>query len=101
MSLFAAAIGLAALGCDDGAIDKSEQAVRCERIGKRVEDCAGDNYDVGEFRQECVDKSSDDDYQADAKKCDECLDNDNTCAENIAKCAVDCTGIVTLAEASK
>jgi hypothetical protein len=101
MSLFAGALTIAAMGCDDGAIDKSEQAIRCERIGNRVKDCAGSGYDDTAFRKECVDKSDNDDYQADAETCDKCLDDDRTCEQNIAKCTVECTGVVAIADANK
>ncbi len=100
MSLFAGVLTIAAMGCDDGAIDKSEQAIRCERIGNRAKECVGSGFDDTAFRKECVEKSSDDDFQQQAEDCDKCLDNDNSCTENVAQCASECTTVVSFTVAA-
>jgi hypothetical protein len=100
MALFAGALTIAALGCDDGAIDKSEQAIRCERIGNRVKDCAGSEYDDTGFRKACVDESDNDTFQAKAESCDECLDDDKSCTQNLADCAAECTEVIATTEAN-
>lgn len=100
MALFAGAMTIVAMGCDDGAIDKSEQAIRCERIGNRVKECAGGDYDDTAFRKECVDQSDNDTFQAKAESCDKCLDDDKTCAANVADCAAECTEVIATTEAN-
>lgn len=93
-SLFAVMMAFGAFGCDDGAIDKTDQAIRCERVCKAVEECAGSSFDVSDCRMKCVDESTDDDFQAKAKDCDSCIKSENSCTENLTKCGADCATVV-------
>lgn len=95
MSLFAGLIMVAGLACDDGAIDKSEQAVKCGNICKAVDDCTGQDNST-DCRKECVDRSSNDNFEEQADKCFDCVDRDNSCSENVINCASECAGVVVL-----
>jgi hypothetical protein len=94
MSIFAAAM-MFAVACDDGAIDKSGQAARCGNICKAVDDCTGEDNST-DCRMECVDRSTNDDFEAQAEECFECVDRDNSCSSNVINCASECAGVVAL-----
>jgi len=95
MSMFAAAVMFAAVGCDDGAVDKAGQAVRCQHICDAVDACTGKDNST-DCRQECVDRSTNDDFEEQAKECNDCVDDDAKCSTNVVSCASECTGVVAL-----
>lgn len=94
MSMFAAAL-MFAVACDDGAIDKSGQAARCANICRAVDECTPID-DISECRMECVDNSSNDNFEEQAEECNECVDRDDSCSENVINCASECAGVVAI-----
>lgn len=95
MSLFAGALLLGAIACDDGAADTAGNAGRCQKICNAVDECTGEDND-GECREECTDNSKDDSFEEQAEECSACIERDNSCAENVVECASECAGVVTL-----
>ena len=95
MSLFAGAVMLGALACDDGVADKVENRAKCRQICSQVEECDSD-FDSGKCTSECADLAEDDETEAQIDECSECIEIDNECKENVADCATKCTGIVVL-----
>lgn len=96
LSLFAGALLFSAVACDDGVADTAGNAGRCMKICNAVEECAGDDFDVGDCRRECTDKSEDDGIEEQAEECSECLERDNECSENVAECAATCASVVVI-----
>ena len=94
MALFAGML-MGALGCDDGAADTAGNAAICQRICNAANECNSD-IDRGDCRMECVDESKNDVVEEKAEDCAKCLERDNNCGENIAECAAQCAGIVSL-----
>jgi hypothetical protein len=95
MSLFAGAIMLGALACDDGVADKVENRAKCRQICSQVKECDED-FDSGECTSECADLAEDDQTEAKIDACSECVEVDDECSENVRDCATECAGIVTL-----
>jgi hypothetical protein len=95
MSLFAGAIMLSAMACDDGVADTAGNAGRCQKICNAVDECT-DRDNSTECRKECTDKSEEDGFEEKAEDCSACIKRDNECVENIVECADECTGVVVL-----
>ena len=95
--LVVGAILAGAIGCDDGVIDKSENALRCSDMCKIVDKCV-DWSDAKEedCRQECRDRSTEDSFESKVKSCQQCLDKDKSCAANTIDCAAECAGVVAV-----
>lgn len=74
------------IGCDDGPVEKGlDCATICNQVAKCV---GGDDFDQMECRQEC---RADADGDA-ADRCQQCLSDQDSCAED-AKCVTECADV--------
>ncbi|MDB4991549.1 MAG: hypothetical protein JWN04_6727 [Myxococcaceae bacterium] len=96
MSLFAGVMMMGAMACNNGVADTSQNAVICQRACKKTDACTGNN-DESDCREKCVDKSHDSNtFENDAKKCNECLDKDDSCVDKALKCGTECASIIAV-----
>jgi hypothetical protein len=95
MSLFAGAVMLGAIACDDGVADTTQNALKCQKICNAVDDCTGKDNSTS-CRKECTDKSENDDFETKAAECSSCVDRDDSCSKNVINCASECAAVVTL-----
>lgn len=86
-SLFAFGV-LAFFGCAP-----ADNAVDCQGICNRYQECFDENYDVGDCTERCVDDASNEGYATQADECDACID-DKSCTSATFNCATECAGIV-------
>jgi hypothetical protein len=100
MSMVAGMVSALVFGvvaCDDGAIDKSENAIRCRDMCDDVGQCLDWSDSKEEScRSECKENSVDDDFENKVEDCQQCLDDDKSCASNAIDCASECTGVVVI-----
>lgn len=95
LSLFAGAMLLGAMACDDGVADKIENRIDCRKICRDYAECfKDDDYDVTECAQECADESKNDDFEDLANACAGCLRDGDTCREDVSSCTAKCAGVV-------
>ncbi len=88
--LFAGIAGL--VGCGE-AKEAYNCAVICETYGDCAEEFGGD-VDVTSCTSECeTEADRSEDFKNDAEACQECLDQDASCAENLP-CVNECAGVV-------
>lgn len=72
------------LGCGE-----AEELIDCQEICENKQDCVDSDYDVSACRDNCEDRSDEDEAFRDAAhQCEACLDN-KACAEQAA-CFADC-----------
>ncbi|MET0344430.1 MAG: hypothetical protein ABW252_25680 [Polyangiales bacterium] len=95
MSLFAGFVMLGATACDDGVVDKAENAAKCRVICSQLDECNSD-VDISECRSDCSDIAENDDIETRVEDCSECLDVTDSCDENVQMCATRCAGVVVL-----
>ena len=95
MSLFAAAVMMSAMACDDGVADTAGNAGRCQQICNAVDECTGRDEST-DCRKECTDRSEDDAFEEKAEECSACIERENSCQENVIECTDECAGVVTL-----
>lgn len=96
-SWLAGLVTLGAVACDDGAIDRTDNAVRCRMVCGHVKQCLdqSDN-DEQACRDECKDRALEDSFESKLHDCQMCLDNDNSCLENATDCVDECASVVAL-----
>lgn len=100
MSLFAGFVMFGAMACDDGVVDKAENAAKCRKICSQLEEC-NSKVDISDCRQDCSDVSEDDAVEAKMEDCSACLDVGDSCDQNVSSCATRCAGIITLTALNK
>ena len=94
---FAVALAFGALACDDGAVDKADNAIRCRNMCSNADRCLDWSDDREETcRDQCNDNSTKDDFESKVEDCQECLDKDKSCVENAVDCATECAGVVAV-----
>ncbi|MDB4972953.1 MAG: hypothetical protein JWN48_1294 [Myxococcaceae bacterium] len=96
MSLFAGLMMMGAVACDDGVADTAQNAAICERVCKQIGACVG-STDTGNCRKDCVDKSENDNFEAQASKCSDCVDNGDKCVNKAIECSSECAGVAAVA----
>lgn len=76
--------------------ERIDNLTDCRDVCDRFAECFTDedDYDVGACVDECTDKALDDDFERKLDACEECLDGDDSCAEDTVKCATECAGVV-------
>jgi hypothetical protein len=73
--------------------DKAEQALDCNSICSRYQDCWDQNYNVGNCRNGCRDKAgADAAFERKVDMCASCIE-DRSCSGTFV-CAVECAGVV-------
>lgn len=81
-------------GCGDDITDPLTNAITCQDVCERYEDCLDEDYDVSSCRSRCEDAATDDEAWEDRlESCEACLD-DRSCASAAVDCASECSGIV-------
>ena len=95
MSLFAGFVMFGAMACDDGVVDKAQNAAQCQKICGQLDECRSE-IDVGDCRSDCADLAENDDIEKKVEDCSDCVEITNSCSENVQKCATTCAGVVTL-----
>jgi hypothetical protein len=86
-SLFAFGV-LVFFGCKT-----ADNAVDCQGICDRYQECFDESYDVSDCTERCLDDASNEGYDTQADACDACID-DKSCASATFNCATKCAGIV-------
>jgi hypothetical protein len=97
VSMLAGSLALIAFGCDGGAVDRVDNRWDCKQVCDRFAECFTDedDYDVDGCKDECRDNAnSDNDFESKLDECQECLEGDDSCAEETVECATECTGVV-------
>jgi hypothetical protein len=79
-----ALLALTICSCD-GPVEK---AIDCARICDEANDCIGGDFDEKECRQDCREDAD----QDDADKCEQCLKDQDSCAED-TKCTAECAAV--------
>jgi len=75
------------IGCDDGPVEKR---LDCITICNEAEDCVGGkDFDKAECKEQCNEDAEADDID----RCQQCLNNQDSCAEDL-KCTAECTGVL-------
>jgi len=96
MSLFAGVIMAGVVACDDGVADKTQNAVICEEVCKRVGSCVGTD-DTSACRKDCESKSENDQWEQMAKDCRDCVDRGDSCVNKTLECGTECAGVAAVA----
>lgn len=86
-SLLAFAV-LAFFGCKT-----ADNAVDCQGICNRYQECFDEKYDVSDCTERCLDDASNEGYDTQADECVRCID-DKSCTSATFTCATQCGGIV-------
>ncbi len=82
------------LGMFTPACDQADEVFDCQSVCSRYKSCFDANYDVGNCRSRCRDKSdADKDFRNKANACEACID-DRSCSSATFSCATECVGIV-------
>jgi hypothetical protein len=88
--VFMGLLTLSSLACDNGSgpIDK---AWDCRQLCQEARDClGGDDFDM----DECTDSCRDDADDEAVDECENCLDNEDSCASQ-ATCTAECAEVLT------
>jgi len=94
---FAGALAFGALACDDGAVDKGENAILCRNMCGNVDRCLDWSDEREEScREQCNDNSTKDSFESQVEECQQCLDKDKSCVENAVDCATECATVVPI-----
>jgi hypothetical protein len=94
MSLFAGAIALIAMACDDGVVDTADNAAKCQKICNAVDKCTGKDNSTA-CRKECVDNAENDDFENKVDDCSGCVESGDKCNTNVINCTTECATVVT------
>jgi len=78
-------------GCNTNTADN---AVDCNAICERYEECYDKDYDSGACVDRCLDDAANEGYATKADACDACLDDAESCTAQTFKCATECSSIV-------
>jgi hypothetical protein len=95
MSLFAGVVMFGAVACDDGVADKLENKAKCNQICNEVEKCTS-AFDEDSCQDTCEELAEDDTTETKVEACSGCIERLDSCEENAADCADECTGVVVL-----
>jgi len=94
MSLFAGAVLFGAVACDDGVVDKADNAVKCQKICQAVDKCTGEE-NSDECRMDCGENAKDDDFENKVDDCAACVESGDKCTTNVLNCTTECATVVT------
>ena len=72
----------------------ADNAVDCQSICNRYQECFDEDYDVSDCTERCLDDVSNEGFVTQADECDTCLDDNASCAAATFASASECAGIV-------
>jgi hypothetical protein len=93
------AVGLAA-GFGIGiACSEAEDAVDCAQVCSRYDQCAKGDQKRTDCAAQCRDNAKDSDAFRDSlRKCEDCLDGENSCVGDVLSCTPACAGVILLSK---
>ena len=91
-----AAVGLMGFaGCseDNNPIEQADEALDCNSICDRYQECFDEDYDTDKCADRCEERADDPDHRDQEERCSDCIDG-ASCGGAAFNCATECLGIV-------